>query len=196
MVRRAAGVRVHRDGAPVRVGAVAADPKIQVGAGSRIEEQIHVVDNVLLERTPAVHVVGFDGHRVAELPLEADRGVPGARQLDVLRNGVKFPDVTDETAGRIVVQVAVQRDRLIVARQGPAVGRVRREIRAAIILVPKLSNLGIADRRRLIALMSRRSRDLSHRGSPSDRSAGTQSRAVAARCCSHRDGRRPGTAGS
>ena len=68
-----------------------------VGAGGRIERQVDVVDDVLLVASLAVDVVGLDRHRAAELALEADRGLEGARQVHELGRPDEFLDGPEQT---------------------------------------------------------------------------------------------------
>ena len=143
-------MRVHRDDAPVRKRPVASGREIQVDAGVRIEEQVHVFDNVLLVRALAVDVVGRDGRRGVELPLNTDGALERPRQVNELRRPDEFLEVADETSGRVVVGVTEPRDRLRVGRQRLTVGRVRRKVRTAVIRVADDGDLRIARRKRLI----------------------------------------------
>ena len=150
VVGRPAEVCVHRDDAPVRVRAVGSIGKRQVGAGGRVEQHVDVIDDVLFVRPFAVHVVGLDSHRAAELPLDADRALKCARQVNVLRRAHELLQIADETSGRIVVGVTEPLDGLLVGRQRSAVGRVRGKIGSAVIGVIDDDQLGVARRKRLI----------------------------------------------
>src|SRR5438874_369658 len=103
VVRRSADMRVHRQDAPVRERAIIYDSEGQIHASRRVVVEIDVVDDLLVVRTLAVDVIGFNGHRRAKLSLEPDGRLPRVWEVHELGRADEFLNVAYQTSRRPVV---------------------------------------------------------------------------------------------